>query len=97
MEALAASFNWVIGHERKTVALSVLPPKWREVLRNNEFYQKRALSFTIQYTLPADKKVTVSSVLQLNVLLKCYDTPESDYYFTTVHWRVGVNGVFDLV
>ena len=68
-----------------------------EVLRNNEFYQNRALSFTIQYTSPAEKKVIVSSVLQLNVLLKCYDTPESDYYFTTVHWRVGVNGVFDLV
>ena len=69
-----------------------------EVLRNNEFYQNRALSLTIiQYTSPAEKKVIVSSVLQLNVLLKCYDTPESDYYFTTVHWRVGVNGVFDLV
>lgn len=32
-----------------------------------------------------------------DVLLKCYDTPESDYYFTTVHWCVGVNCVFDLV
>jgi len=29
MEALAASFNWVMGHERKTVALFVLPSKRR--------------------------------------------------------------------
>jgi len=68
-----------------------------EVLRNNRFYQKPALSFTIQYTSPVEKKVIVISVLQLNLLLKCYDTPESVYYFTTVHWRVGVNCVFDLV
>lgn len=41
-----------------------------EVLRNNEFYQKPALSFTIQYTSPAEKKVIVSSVLQLTTT--CY-------------------------